>query len=67
MTRQSTTRRRLLNVLLGDQGLDAFVSERRDRGMAWRIIAREIYEQTGEDITGQTLSQWYPEDDQQAS
>jgi len=67
VTRQATTRRRLLNVLLGDKGLDTFVSERRQRGMAWRIIAREIYEHTGEDITGQTLSQWYPEDDQRAS
>lgn len=51
---------RLLDVLL-DGELETFVAERRQGGAPWRIIAREIYDRTGVDVTGQTLWVWFHE------
>jgi len=50
----------LFDLLLGAKGpLDDFVNDRRNRGEPWRIIARDLYLETGEDITGETLRAWY--------
>lgn len=45
-----------------DGQLDAFVKSRRTLGMSWRLVARELWQQTGIDITYETLRSWYPED-----
>lgn len=62
----SPTLQRLVDTLLGGQ-LDAFVSERRATGRAWRLISRDIYEATKVDVTYETLRRWYPELAERAS
>lgn len=62
MTAATTPNRRLADVLLGDAGpLDEFVRTRRTRGLSWRVIARELYDNTGHeiDVTHETLRQWF--------
>lgn len=54
---QSPTRT-LANDRLGG-GLDALVAERRHAGVSWRLIAREVHERTGVDVTFETLRIWY--------
>jgi hypothetical protein len=45
--------------------LSEFVFERRAKhGRSWRLIARDLYEQTGIDLTYETLRRWYPDDDE---
>lgn len=61
-----TNTRRLLDLLL-DGGLAAFVAERRARGEPWRTIARDVYQHTQVDITGETLRTWFAEDARRAS
>jgi hypothetical protein len=56
----TTATRRLLDLLL-DEGIEAFVSERRDRGDPWRTIARDVYDRTDVDITPETLRSWFTE------
>lgn len=51
---------RLVDTLL-DGKLDTFIGERRAAGRAWRLISRDIYELTGQDVTYETLRRWYPE------
>ncbi|MGD9530581.1 MAG: hypothetical protein AB7V44_27810 [Pseudonocardia sp.] len=46
----------LLSTKLGD--LDAFVTRRRDAGKSWRAIALEIRDQTGIEVTNETLRSW---------
>jgi hypothetical protein len=58
MATTKTATRQLLDLMLEGQ-LDALVSERRDQGVPWRLIAREVYERTGVDITPQALRVWY--------
>ena len=60
MATESNTRR-LVDVLLDGQ-LDALVQERRDQGVVWRKIAREIYDRTGVDLSHETIRGWYTED-----
>lgn len=58
-----TDRQRLLDLLLGDQGpIEHFVRSRRDQNRPWRLIARDLYEISGEDITYETLRSWYPDE-----
>lgn len=61
--RRGTATQRLVDHLLGGN-LDEFVQTRRKQTpqVPWRIIARDIYEQTGVDITYETLRGWFPED-----
>lgn len=60
MKSRQTHSQRLFDLLLGAKGpLDDFVNDRRNRGEPWRIIARDLYLETGEDITGETLRAWY--------
>lgn len=51
---------RLASIELGEDVV-AFIGKRRQAGAAWRIIARDIYEQTGHrvDVTHETLRTWY--------
>lgn len=41
--------------------LEAFVAERRQQTprMAWRLIARDIFEATGEDLTPEVVRKWF--------
>jgi hypothetical protein len=56
-----TATRRLLDLLL-DGHLESFIQERRDQQVPWRLIAREVYERTGVDITAETLRSWFGQD-----
>jgi hypothetical protein len=62
MAKPQTSTRRLLDLILGGQ-LTSFVVERRDHGDSWRVIGRDLYQRTGVDVTGETLRQWYGDDD----
>jgi hypothetical protein len=51
--------------LLAEHGpLETFVRSRREAGTAWRIVARELYEQTDKqiDLTYETLRSWFPDE-----
>lgn len=54
---QSPTRALANERLSG--GLDELVGARRSAGVSWRLIAREIHERTGVDVTYETLRIWY--------
>jgi hypothetical protein len=49
-------------VLL-DEGLEEFVRSRRDSGVSWRRIVRELYEVTDHqvDVAPETLRSWIPD------
>jgi hypothetical protein len=49
-------------VLL-DEGLEEFVRSRRQGGVSWRRIVRELYEVTGHqvDVAPETLRSWIPD------
>ncbi len=59
-----TPNHRLADLLLASEGpLEAFVRSRREQGRAWRLIARDLYEQTDRqvDLTYETLRSWFPD------
>lgn len=56
----STPTQQLVDLKL-DGTLNDFVALRRGAGRSWRLISRDIYEQTGIDVTNETLRSWYPE------
>lgn len=57
-----TPTQRLGDLLLGGEGaLEHFVRTRRADGMAWRRIARDLYEQHDLDVTLESLRQWFPD------
>ena len=55
----------LVELKLGG-GLEDFIRSRRISGRSWRLVARDVYEATGIDVTYETLRAWYP-DEQAAS
>lgn len=59
----ATVTRRYADLLL-DGGFDAFVASRRAKGRAWRLISRDLWEETnGElDVTYETLRAWFLDD-----
>lgn len=64
-----TPTHRLADLILGGPGaLEGFVRERRATGMAWRLVAREVYEATDQqiDLTYETLRTWFPDEPAQA-
>jgi hypothetical protein len=61
-----TNTRRLLNLLLEGQ-LRPFVKARREQGLPWRIIARDVFDATGVDVTAETLRVWFGDSDAEAS
>lgn len=69
-TQNPTPTHRLADLLLGGPGaLEDFVRSRREAGMAWRLVAREVYEATdGEiDLTYETLRTWFPDAPKEAA
>lgn len=61
----STPTAQLADLILGDDGpLEDFVRSRRATNRAWRLIARDLYEATGQriDVTYETLRSWYPDE-----
>ncbi len=59
----ATDRERLLDVILGEHGpVEQFVRTRRAEKRAWRLIARDLYDLTGEDVTYETLRSWFPDE-----
>lgn len=59
-----TATRRLADTLLDsvmNTSLDAYVAERRGRGMSWRLISRDLLDDIKVDVTERTLTSWYPE------
>lgn len=59
---RKTPTHRLLDRLI-DGGLEAFVREHRADGRSWRVVSREIYDATGEDISIESLRSWFPDDE----
>lgn len=57
---KATMTQKLATVLLGSD-LETFVVSRKDAGLSWRLIARDLREATDSqvDVTGQTLQNWY--------
>lgn len=69
---QRTATHHLADLLLGEAGpLERFVRERRDGSpkRAWRLIERDLYEATGQqiDLTYESLRSWFPDPERAAS
>lgn len=45
----------------GDGALKDLVLARRAEGVSWRLIARDVYDATGVDVTHESLRSWFPE------
>lgn len=58
-----TPTRRLADLLLADRGttLPEFVSTRRVQGTSWRQVSLDLRDQTGLDVTHESLRRWFPE------
>lgn len=56
-----TDRQRLIEVILGCS-VEEFVRSRRATGRAWRLIERDLFAATGEDVTYETLRSWFPDE-----
>lgn len=62
---EQTPTHRLADLLLAERGpLERFVRDRRAEGRSWRLITRDIYEATNNeiDLTYETLRQWFPDE-----
>jgi intein-encoded DNA endonuclease-like protein len=57
---------RLADVLL-DGRLEEFVREKRKAGRSWRLIALDLRDAVGVDLTYQTLCNWYPDQPEKRS
>jgi hypothetical protein len=60
----------LADLLVQDQGgIKAFVLGRRAKGVAWRKIARDLYEATDKrvDVAHETLRNWFPGEPERAA
>lgn len=62
-----TPTQRILDIAVGGEGLEHFVRSRRAADRSWRLIARDLYELTGEDVTYETLRSWFPEEPTEAA
>lgn len=49
---------RLIDHILEGR-LEEFVTTRRDAGRSWRLIARDVREATGVDVTFETVRGWF--------
>jgi hypothetical protein len=60
--RSGTPTQQLAELILG-ASLEDFIRGRRNAGIAWRFIARDLYEATDHkvDVTYETLRAWYPD------
>lgn len=59
---EMTATQRLADHLL-DRKLAQYVLGRRAKGVSWRKISNELRDDTGVDITHETLRAWYFNDD----
>jgi hypothetical protein len=59
-----TVTRRYADLLLQGQ-LEEFVRSRRAKRRAWRLISRDLWEETGGelDLTYETLRSWFSDDE----
>lgn len=66
--RHRTPNHRLADLLIPG-GVEEFVRSRRSEGYAWRVIARDLWADTGGevDITHETLRAWFPDDPEEAA
>lgn len=57
--RSGSPTQKLASVLL-NQDVREFIEQRRSQGMAWRFIARDLYEATEHqiDVTYETVRSW---------
>lgn len=56
----------LADIKLGGE-LEPFVRSRRTEGRPWRLIAIDLRDATGIDITDETLRVWFPDEAAAAS
>lgn len=63
MTPRTPSHRLADHLLGGDGPLESFVRTRRSDGRAWRLIARDLYDATDQqvDVTYETLRAWFPD------
>ena len=59
----ATATQRLADAML-KESLEGYVRSRRAQGRPWRLIARDLWQDTdGEiDVTYETLRTWYPDE-----
>lgn len=65
MARRTPTYR-LIDHLL-DGTFDTFVKTRRADGRSWRLIARDIYDATGVDVTLESVRGWFLDENGEAA
>ncbi len=58
----TTSLRQAVARLVPDADLEEFVRSRRDAGMAWRKVSNELRDETGVDVTHETLRSWFPDE-----
>lgn len=63
--RRSASATQQLATLYLDQDVLTFIQHRRTKGIAWRIIARDLYEATDHqvDVTHETIRNWVRNDE----
>jgi hypothetical protein len=51
-------------ILGGDGALERFVRSRRRDGLSWRLVERDLFQQTSGavDLTFETLRSWFPDE-----
>lgn len=62
LTGMATPTFKALDHLMGGDGaLTQWVTARRSDGVSWRRIAVELEDETGIDVTHETVRSWFPE------
>jgi predicted double-glycine peptidase len=61
--------RTLIELLLVERGtsLEGYVSALRDKGLGWRLIARQLHTDHGVDVTWMSLYRWFRDDESSAA
>jgi hypothetical protein len=55
--------RQALDVIMGPGELDALVRLGRLRGRSWRLVALDVRDRTGVDVSHETIRNWYLDDE----
>ena len=64
----TSTAYQLADIKLAEHGGVAdYIATKRTAGRSWRLISRDLYEDTGLDITFETLRRWFPETETKAA
>lgn len=61
MTNASTLRQ-AIDRLIADDDLATFVATRRQTGRSWRRIGIDLRDETGIDVSYETLRSWFPDE-----